>query len=364
MADAPTEPYSDADRGVERLLARAAAADARARARLKAVIADMFLPAETRLDDRTRATIDATLAGLVATIEGELREHGARLLRARGYPALADALATNVVPVTARLWQAGLPRDPDFLRELIARVRLDLLAALLPPVVQDDPSWAGLLPRLAENADRVVATAARAVLAAENRRRGESGPGTELPAEQHHKLVWWVAAALREPHAGQPEVAALDRALAEAALRNLGAQDEGERLEAAACRLAAAIEPTPAEYPALLVETLADRRVALFVAIIAQGTGVPYDAARDIVLDPGGERLWLACRALDLPREAIARIGLRLSEGDARRDLDRFADELDHVAAIPVATARAAVAPLRLHPDYRAALDALRRPDA
>ena len=183
MADAPTEPYSDADRGVERLLARAAAADARARARLKAVIADMFLPAETRLDDRTRATIDATLAALVATIEGELREHGARLLRARGHPALADALATNVVPVTARLWQAGLPRDPDFLRELIARVRLDLLAELLPPIVQDDPSWAGLLPRLAENADRVVATAARAVLAAENRRRGESGPGTELPAE-------------------------------------------------------------------------------------------------------------------------------------------------------------------------------------
>lgn len=364
MADEPTDPLSGADRGVERLLARAAAADARARARLKAVIADMFLPAETRLDDRTRAAIDATLGGLVSTIEGELREHGARLLRARGYHVLAAALAGNTVPVTARLWQAGLPRDPDFLRELIARVRLDLLVELLPPMVDDDPASVGLLPRLTENPDRVVAGSARAVLAADNRRRGGGGAGTDLPAEQHHKLVWWVAAALREPHAGQPDVAALDRVLAEAALRNLGAQDEGERLEAAACRLAAALEPTPAEYPVLLVAALADRRLALFVAILAQGMGVPYDAAREIALDPGGERLWLACRALDLPREAIAHIGLRLSEGDARRDLDRFADELDHVAAIPSATARAAIAPLRLHPDYRAALDALRRPDA
>ena len=110
----------------------------------------------------------------------------------------------------------------------------------------------------------------------------------------------------------------------------------------------------------MLVEALDDRRVALFVAILAQAIGIPFDAAREIVLDAGGERLWLACRALDLPRETIARIGLRLAEGDARRDLERFADELDHIAAIPVDTARAAVAPLRLHPDYRAALDALR----
>lgn len=363
MASEPTETLSSVDPGVERLLARAAAADARARARLKAVIADMFLPAETRLDDRARSAIDTNLRMLVASIEGELREHGARLLRARGHVTLADDLMANSVPVTSRLWQAGLPRDPDFLRELIARVRLDLLAELLPPMVDEREDQIGLLARLSENPDRVIAASALAVLAADNRRRDGIGSGTDLPAEQHHKLVWWVAAALREPHAGQSEVSALDRALAEAALRNLGAQDDSERLEAAACRLAAALEPTPAEYPRLLVEALADRRTALFAAILAQGMGVPYDAAREIVLDPGGERLWVACRALDLPRDAIAHIGLRLSEGDGRRDLERFADELDHVAGIPAASARGAIAPLRLHPDYRAALDALRRHD-
>ena len=125
--------------GASRLLARAAAADTRARARLKAAIDDIFLPADARLDDRQRAAIDATFAALVATVEGELREHGARLLRARDEEALAAALADGSNATGGRLWHAGLPRDPDFMRELIARVRLSLFAELLPDVAHEDP---------------------------------------------------------------------------------------------------------------------------------------------------------------------------------------------------------------------------------
>lgn len=346
--------------GASRLLARAAAADVRARARLKAAIDDIFLPADARLDDRQRAAIDATFTNLVAIVEGELREHGARLLRARGDEALAAALSA-AHGTAGRLWHAGLPRDADFMRELIARVRLDLLAATLPDTAREDPDRPSLLPRLTDHADRVVAASAQAVLVADNRRRADDGGGrTDLPAELHHKLVWWVAAALREGHAGGADVARLDRALAEAAQRNLAAQDEGERLEAVTIRLAVALDPLPEELPDYLIETLNDRRPALFVALLAHALGIEFDAAREVVLDVGGERLWLACRALDLSRDTIARIGLRLAEADARRDLERFADELDHIAAIPVESARAAVAPLRLHPDYRAALDALR----
>lgn len=364
MADEPPETHPGAADGAQRLLARAAAADARARARLKAAIADIFLPTDTRSDDRTRAGIDAAMRALVATVEEELRREGERLLRERGASELAEALAASAAPVTARLWQAGLPRDPEFMRELIARVRLDLLAELLPITAGGDAESASLLPRLTEDPDPIVAANAIAVLAADGRRRDRDGNGTDLPAELHHKLVWWIAAALREPHASRTDVAVLDRALADAALRNLSTHDESERSEAAAARLAAALDPAPADYADLLVEALGDRRVALFVAILAQGSGVPYQAAREIVLDTGGERLWLVCRALDLPRDAIAQIGLRLAEADPRRDLERFADELDHVAAIPAGTARAAVAPLRLPPDYRAALEALRGTDA
>jgi hypothetical protein len=185
----------------------------------------------------------------------------------------------------------------------------------------------------------------------------------DLPAPLHQRLVWWVAAALRErtvPVAGDG-MAALDRALAEAALRSLSAQGGAERLEVATLRLAAAIDAHDDELPILLVEALGDRQLALFIAFLAHALRVEYEVAREIVLDPEADRLWLVLRALDLPRDSLARIGLALSEADPRRELDALPDQLEAAMAIAVDDARAAVTPLSLHPDYRAALMALER---
>lgn len=357
-----TEPGTDSPRagdGAARLLARAAAAGARAHAHLGAAIRDVSLSADVRIDDRRRAAVGASFAALVATVEGELREHGARLLRGRGQAAQAAALTDAPASVADRLWRGGLADDADFMGELIARVHLDVLADLLPDAGRDDPDRPSLLPRLTEHADRVVAAGARAVLAADNRRRAEDlGGRTDLPAALHRRLLWWVAAALRTD---APDAAAgLDAALAEAVQRNLDAHDEAERLEVAALRLAAAIDPRPDELPPLLAEALGDRRPALFVALLAQALRLPFEAAREIVLDRGGERLWLACRALDLPRETIARIGLLLAEAEPRRDVERLAADLDDIAAIPADVARDALVPLTLPGEYRAALDGLR----
>jgi hypothetical protein len=206
-----------------------------------------------------------------------------------------------------------------------------------------------------------------AVLIAESRRRGSPESGqlaqTELPAELHHRLVWWVAAALRERAAQDAEgnVDALDRALSDAAQRSLAAYDEGDRLEAAAMRFAAAIDAQPGELPELLVESLGDRRIVLFTALLAHAMGVGYPLARDIVLDTDADRLWLAFRALDLTRDTIAKVGYALCEADPRRDLEAFADTLDAIAAIGAIEARNALAPMKLHPDYRAAVLSLGR---
>ncbi|MGK3882518.1 hypothetical protein ABI028_16170, partial [Enterococcus faecium] len=62
--------------------------------------------------------------------------------------------------------------------------------------------------------------------------------------------------------------AQLDRVLTEAALRSLSAHDEGDRLEAAAVQLAAAIDATPAELADLVTEALSDRRLPLFIAVL------------------------------------------------------------------------------------------------
>lgn len=351
-------------RGVSKLLSRAAAADLRADYRLAVAVDDFFLPADARIDERLRAVLGRTLEALVTAIDNAVRRHAARLLSNRN-AELSAALET-APPVFGRLVSAGLLREPELMREMVGRARQDVLAEALPVDAPEDPDRASLLARLIQHPDTVVASASMALLAAESRRRGETEglpTRTDLPAELHHRLVWWVAAALREPIA-EPAGEALpmlDRALVEAASRSFAAHDEGERLEAAAMRLAAALDARADELAPLLVEAIADRRPALCAALIAHALGVDYSDAREILLDPEAARLWLVLRALEVDRASIARIGLALSEADPRRDLDSFAEELDDIAATPGERARAALAPLLLQPDYRIALLALSR---
>lgn len=364
-------------------IARAERARLRAEERLEGTIADFFLDADARLDERTRLMLAHVLRGIIGAIEADIRRHAARLLAGIGEIARAESILTQGGAML-RLTRGGLLRDRDLMDELVARVRHDLIADALPTsgptsvsTSTAGPDEASLLVRLAAVPDSIVASAANALLAAESRRRAanENGAiaGSDLPAELHHRLVWWVAAAVRDGlgdilkdagPASQVQGGALsDRAITDAALRSLAAHDEGERPEAVASRLASAIDARPDELAMLLVESIGDRRLALFIAVLAKAIGVEFDQARAIVLEPEGERLWLALRAADLDRPTIARIGLALSDADPRRDIEGFADALDAIVAVPVEDARAVISPLALHRDFRAALRALSRSD-
>lgn len=365
MSDPIVDMSDGARDGPRTLIAHAAAADAAAHHALAASIEDFFLPDQGRLDERMRLSLARLLRALVETVAGEVRGHAARLLRAQGRTAQADALEAARDLLTP-LREAGLLRDAELMAELLGRVREDLLASVMPVQAAGEPDQPSLLNRLVQHPDRVVAQGAMAVLIAESRRRGvpERGPlqQTDLPAELHHRLVWWVAAALREAGvAAGGSAMALDRALADASQRSLAAHDEGDRLEAAAMRLAAAIDAEPPELADLMIEALGDRRLALFAALLAHALGVDHAVARDVTLDAGSERLWVALRALEFEREAIARIGVALSEADTRRDLTAFADLLDPVMAIDGADAREAMTRLRLPSDFRMAIVALER---
>jgi hypothetical protein len=340
------------------LRTRAAAAARHGDRRLAEAIDDFFLADDSRLDDRTRAALSATLTAMVAVVEHDLRQRAVTLL-AGVDPALIQRIDSGA-PVLDRLVGSGLLRDLDLMRELIARTRQDLLVDLLPALPPDEIGSASLLARLAGSADAWVADAALTMMAAESRRRGLIDSNrlerTELPAELHHRLVWWVAAAIRE----QLGPSNADRMIVEAALRALADHDEGDRLESAAMRLAATIDPQPAELATVLRHALGDRRVALVIALLGHALGVDYATMRQIVLD-GGEQLWLALRGAGLDRATVARIGLSLCEADPRRDVEAFADQLEAIAAVTPDEARGALAPLRLHPDFRAAMAELEK---
>ncbi|WP_267433629.1 DUF2336 domain-containing protein [Sphingomonas sp. GM_Shp_1] len=323
----------------------------RAAARRQGAVADLRLDDDSRLTDRIRFEVAARLNALVETTAADLL-HQAERLRAEDDGERDPVAPPSPAEAIARMRRAGLLHAPDLVAELVAQVRQQMLAEALPMenMAGDAPS---LLVRLIEAPDRIVAASARAVLAAEGRARmvEADGEAIALPGAVRRNLVWTVAAALR-----QGDDAGLDRALAQAAERVLAAHGEAEGPGAAVLRLAEAIDARPAELPDLLLESLSDRQLGLFIALLAHATGIEHEELRDIVLEPEGDRLWLVLRSLDLGRAAVARIGLALSEADGRRDVDGFAEALDAIMAIPAADARRAIATLGLPRAFRDAM--------
>lgn len=328
-----------------------AGAGARADARLDAAIADFFLADDGRLDDRTRIALRTALHRLIGAIEGDIRRHAARLLAGRGHADAAQAMLGVEGEALPLLTGAGLLRDAELMDEAIAQIRVLSIEEALPAGVVEG-NQPSLLVRLADLSDSVVAGAAQALMTADSRRGGSIA----LPAELHHRLVWWVAAAVRAAPPGGGEA---DAAIADAGRRALAAHDEGERPDAVAQRLVAAIDPLPAELPSLVVEALGDRRLSLVAAIVSRALSIDPETARALLIEPDDRRLWLALRAIDLSREQIARVALSLADADPRRDIEAFADRLDDIAALDPAAARASLAPLALPRELRLATRAL-----
>jgi hypothetical protein len=344
-----THDLQPGQHGAGILLARAAAAERRAGQRLRTIAFDLTARDADRLDDEARASLRAMLARLIAAVAADLGHYARRLL-----PSTAEAGRDDLAD---RLIRAGLLDDP-LLAELTLRATEMRIGTNLAIEQPGEPGRAGLLPRLANSPDRLAAAAAGALMAAEARRLGD-GPEAgrdDLPADLQHRLVWWVAAALRPASAS----AALDGALADAAQRVLAAHDEGARVEAAAERLAMALADAP-DIADLIEAALADRRPALVAALVAHELGIDLAVARTMLVEPEGDRLLLALRALDLPHGTIARIAVALAEADRRRDVAGVADALDAVTSLSREEARAALATFRLPPDFRAALAALER---
>ncbi|HWL47816.1 MAG TPA: hypothetical protein VNQ31_08890, partial [Sphingomonadaceae bacterium] len=114
--------------GGEALLAEAAAAIPAARARLDAMMTDLFLPDAGRLSDFHRATMTRLLARLIERIERAIRGH----LAAAGPPPLDGMPGVDDAPVAApRLARAGVLRDDELTALLLRRAEEQRLGRLL-----------------------------------------------------------------------------------------------------------------------------------------------------------------------------------------------------------------------------------------
>ncbi|HEV2748033.1 MAG TPA: DUF2336 domain-containing protein [Allosphingosinicella sp.] len=334
---------------------------AAARERFSVAATDLLLPEAARLTQWQRLTASALLVRLIRTIEDALRTSLAGHFT--GYEALHAALSSAHVPIALPLLErAQVLRDAELGTILVRRVEEHRFWKENADPAADR---AELMLDLVRDEDEAVASLAMAVMIARSRRfdqfhepvMGE----TELPAEIQHRLVWMIAAALRQYMIQQHGLSQgeADGAIAAAAGALIRGYDEGDSLEVGCTRLARRLHQSERLDDATLARLLEDGHLPLFIAGIGVRCALDYAAAWEVLSDPRGRGPALLLRSAGIGRGHAASILLVLnargrmfsgSEGDAA------AAQLALFDATDQSEARQVLRLWQVDPGYRAAI--------
>jgi uncharacterized protein (DUF2336 family) len=329
---------------------------AAARERFAVAATDLLLPDQVRLTEWQRLTAASLLSRIVRGIEDALR---ARLaITFADHEALQAALASAHVPIALPILErAQVLRDVELSNVLVRRV-------------EEHRFWKNaatardlFLFELVRDADENVAAEAMELVIARSRRfdrfQDPAVGQVELPAELQHKLVWMVAAALRQYIVQQHGVRSVDAAVEEAANVVVGGYDEGDSLEAHAMRLAFALHRSGRLDGPALSRIAAEGLLPFFIAGLSVLCALDHNATWEVLSDPRGRGPALLLRAAGVERSDVAAILLTLNakgplfsgaEGDAAAEQLELYDTIDDASAKDV---------LRLwqaHPSYRASV--------
>lgn len=319
--------------------------------RLDEATTDLFLDPAHRLDDRVRAWAWTMRDGLVTSVERDMRLFVAPRL-ADEDELVASLSSASVAIALPLLTDTNALRHPAFAALLLRRAGEAVLGARIARPDADTPA-----PFMADR-EPGIAQAGMALLIADNQRRDRFGSPAllldDLSAELAAWLVWRVAATLRHYLIALHDIADAyaDALLTQAARAILAEHDEGRGLHATAARLASRLAAGNRIDGRLLEALAAGGHIPAFNAALAAAARLPHDEVWPLVADPAQGRLATLLRAVDLGRTEAAAILLVLNEGDAGASVDAF-------DALTVRAARAAIAPLGLDGDYRAAIAAI-----
>lgn len=362
MSDRDRNGREAADQRAQALLDAVARAGSESRERVTGAMEELFRPSGLRLSDLEKSASLDMLGELIGAIDSELRcrmlAHSELPLGPEFRESIASERVTIALPVLER---AGVLNDLDLVALLLCRVDEYRLGAALRG--RDGEASGGALDALLDDPDAAVADAAMAVLIAENRRNDRfDDPAlapAELPADLRHRLLWQTAAALRDYAAFAHDVdpVRLDPVFAASVPAILAAHDEGERLEAAALRLARLLQSSSALHDDVLVDALSCGRLTLYAAAIAARAGIDFEPAWEAVtgLDQSAHAVLL--RAIDADDAVAARLLVAMTKARSGEGAgDHVAGLVEAWRALDVDDARAAIGVWRLDPTYRATI--------
>lgn len=330
---------------------------AAARERMAVAATDLLLPDKARLTEWQRMTAGGLLVRLVRSIEESLR--GALLEPFSAHDALREALASARVQIALPILErAGVLADEELTATLVRRVEEHRFWQTRPGAGAGD-----LLFELIGDRDEGVAADAMEMVVARSRRFDRFEDPTmgevELPAELQHRLVWMVAAALRQYIVQQHHVASVDGPVERAATEFLAAYDESRSLESISLRLAQRLHLVRRIDGPLLIRVMEGGSLPLFIAALAMLCRLDPQAIWEIYSDPRGRGPVLLLRAAGIEREHAAALFLVLaSRGPAFSGLEgeEASEQLELFDTIDTKSACEVLRLWQANPAYRSSI--------
>lgn len=343
----------------ERLFALARDKSTAGRSALAEAITDLTLADSRSLSERERSLTFDILGRVIHEMEMSVRRTVAtRLADMRDAPRdIVRLLANDDVEIAYPiLTHSGVLLDADLIEVIRHRTMEHQLAIAIrhqvSEVVSDalvDAGDESVIRTLLSNQNAKISQTTMEYLVEESRRVDSFQEPIlgrkDLDVKLVERMYLWVSAALRQSILEDWDLdpTTVDALLEEATGGEVKAANRAGGRASKAEDLAANIADDENVDTALLLKTLQDGEVTLFIAMLRQMTGLRTVLVNRIVFEPGGEGLAIVCRALGLEKETFADIftltrnarpdAAKSLQRDIRRVLglfDRITDEAAH----------------------------------
>lgn len=308
---------------------------------LTSTISDLFFDQRNVLSDREHALMTEILRKLIEDVEVSIRRTLAeRLADLPDAPLdLVMKLANDEIEVAHPiLVRSGVLSDPELIeiirnRTLEHRLAIALRKSLSMAVVDALVACGecDVIRTLLENPEARISIGTLEYLVEESQRvdlyQNPLVRRAELTPALARRMYGWVSEALKAYILDNFEIeeATLDKAMEPA-------------VAALAATPAAAVEPTKATSLArllwggetltseLMVHTLRDGEVSLFIAMFAQFTEIPPPMVQRMLFEAGGDSLCIACKAAGIDKTSFASIYLATRKAQVGRTAPPLSD--------------------------------------
>lgn len=309
----------------ERLLALARNKSGKSRAELAQVVESLFEDRGSSLSDREKSLMFNIIENLVREVEASVRQRlSEHLANIADVPQeLIKTFATDNIEVAYPvLSRSRVLQDKDLIEiirhrteeyHLAIAIRDNLCVDVTDALVETGNE--GVITSLLKNENAAISSATMEYLVDQSRRVDSFQEPllrrSDLKEGLAKKMFMWVSAALRQHIVGRYHLDAttVDRLLEQAAKEGYSSTvAEKGKADSGASALIQSLRARGMITPEMLVKTLSEGEVPLFLAIFSDLTKLNDVLVRRIVFEEGGEGIAIACKSIEIPEIQFATI--------------------------------------------------------